>query len=44
VLSDIVRKGRAMAIADSRVLNEEGTVLVRGTCYFQIPRSKSETK
>jgi uncharacterized protein (TIGR00369 family) len=38
VLSDIVRKGRAMAIADARILNEEGTMLVRGTCYFQIPR------
>src|ERR1700728_4122811 len=26
VLSDIVRKGRAMAIADARILNEEGTM------------------
>jgi uncharacterized protein (TIGR00369 family) len=38
VLGDIVRKGRAIAIADARILNEEGTTLVRGTCYFQIPR------
>ena len=41
VHSEIVRKGRAMAIADSRIHNAEGTILVRGTCYFQIPRSKS---
>jgi hypothetical protein len=27
-----------MAIADARILNEEGTMLVRGTCFFQIPR------
>ncbi len=40
VLSDIVRKGRAMAIADARILDDEGTLLVRGTCYFQIPRPK----
>jgi uncharacterized protein (TIGR00369 family) len=40
VHGDIVRKGRAMAIADARILNEEGAVLVRGTCYFQIPRPK----
>ena len=40
VVSDIVRKGRAMAIADAHIVNEEGTVLVRGTCYFQVPRSK----
>jgi hypothetical protein len=29
-----------MAIADSRILNEKGTMLVRGTCFFQIPRPK----
>ena len=40
VRSDIVRKGRAMAIADAQILNQEGTMLVRGTCYFQIPRPK----
>jgi len=40
VVSEVVRKGRAMAIADSRVLNDEGTMLVRGTCFFQIPRPK----
>jgi len=40
VVGDIVRKGRAMAIADAHILNQEGTMLVRGTCYFQIPRPK----
>jgi uncharacterized protein (TIGR00369 family) len=40
VHSDIVRKGRAMAIADARILNEEGQLLVRGTCFFQVPRPK----
>jgi acyl-coenzyme A thioesterase PaaI-like protein len=40
VRSEIGRKGRAMAIADSKILNEEGTMLVRGTCFFQIPRPK----
>jgi acyl-coenzyme A thioesterase PaaI-like protein len=40
IVSEIVRKGRAMAIADSRILNDEGTMLVRGTCFFQIPRPK----
>ncbi len=38
VRSQIVRKGRAIAIADAHILNEEGTMLVRGTCFFQIPR------
>jgi acyl-coenzyme A thioesterase 13 len=40
VRSEIVRKGRAIAIADSRIINDEGTMLVRGTCFFQIPRPK----
>jgi acyl-coenzyme A thioesterase 13 len=40
VISEIVRKGRAMAIADARIHDEEGKMLVRGTCFFQIPRSK----
>ena len=40
ILSEIVRKGRAMAIADARILDEEGKLLVRGTCFFQIPRPK----
>jgi acyl-coenzyme A thioesterase 13 len=40
VLSEIVRRGRAMAIVDSRIVNEEGTMLVRGTAFFQIPRPK----
>jgi acyl-coenzyme A thioesterase 13 len=40
ILSEIVRKGRAMAIADARILDEDGKLLVRGTCFFQIPRPK----
>jgi uncharacterized protein (TIGR00369 family) len=40
ILSEIVRKGRAMAIADARILDEDGKLLARGTCFFQIPRPK----
>jgi len=40
VVGEIVRRGRAMAIVDGRILNEEGEVLVRGTCIYQIPRAK----
>ena len=40
VVGEIVRRGRAMAIVDGRILNEEGEVLVRGTCIYQIPRPK----
>jgi uncharacterized protein (TIGR00369 family) len=39
-VGEIVRIGRAMAIADARILNEEGEVLARGTCICQIPRPK----
>ena len=39
-VGEIVRMGRAMAIADARILNEEGKVLARGTCIYQIPRPK----
>ena len=39
-VGEIVRMGRAMAIADARILNEEGEVLARGTCIYQIPRPK----
>jgi uncharacterized protein (TIGR00369 family) len=39
-VGEIVRMGRAMAIADGRILNEEGKLLARGTCIFQIPRPK----
>ena len=39
-VGEIVRMGRAMAIADARILNEEGKMLARGTCIFQIPRPK----
>ena len=38
ILSEIVRKGRAMAIADARILDGDGKLLVRGTCFFQLPR------
>ncbi len=40
VVGEIVRRGRAMAIVDARILNEEGKVFARGTCIFQIPRPK----
>ena len=40
VLSDVVRKGRAMAVVDARIVDEEGKLLVRGTSYFQVPRPK----
>ena len=40
VVGEIVRRGRAMAIVDGRIVNEEGKVLVRGTCIYQIPRPK----
>ncbi len=39
IMSEIVRKGRAIAIADARILDEGGKLLVRGTCFFQIPRT-----
>jgi uncharacterized protein (TIGR00369 family) len=39
-VGEIVRMGRAIAIADARILNDEGKVLVRGTCIYQIPRPK----
>jgi uncharacterized protein (TIGR00369 family) len=39
-VGEIVRIGRAMAIADARILNEDGKVLARGTCICQIPRPK----
>ena len=40
VVGEIVRMGRAMAIVDARILNEEGKLLARGTCIYQIPRPK----
>jgi uncharacterized protein (TIGR00369 family) len=39
-VGEIVRRGRAMAIADARILDEEGKVLARGTCIYQIPRPR----
>ncbi len=40
VIGEIARIGRAMAIVDGRIMDDEGKVLARGTCMFQIPRSK----
>jgi uncharacterized protein (TIGR00369 family) len=40
VHSEIVRRGRAMAIVDARIVDEDGKVLARGTAFFQIPRPK----
>ncbi len=39
-VGEIVRMGRAMAIADARILDEDGKLLARGTCIYQIPRPK----
>jgi uncharacterized protein (TIGR00369 family) len=39
-VGEVVRLGRAMAVADERILSEEGKVLARGTCINQIPRPK----
>jgi uncharacterized protein (TIGR00369 family) len=39
-VSEVVRVGRAMAIADARIIDEKGKVLARGTCICQIPRPK----
>ena len=39
-IGEVVRMGRALAIVDARILSEEGKVLARGTCIFQIPRPK----
>jgi uncharacterized protein (TIGR00369 family) len=39
-VGEVVRMGRAVAIADARILNAEGKVLARGTCICQIPRPK----
>ena len=39
-VGEVVRMGRAVAIADARILNEDGQVLARGTCICQIPRPK----
>jgi uncharacterized protein (TIGR00369 family) len=39
-VGEIVRVGRAMAIADARIIDQEGKVLARGTCICQIPRPK----
>jgi uncharacterized protein (TIGR00369 family) len=41
VLSQIVRKGRAIAIADAHIENEEGTMLVRAPASFRFPARSS---
>jgi uncharacterized protein (TIGR00369 family) len=39
-VGEVVRVGRAIAVADARVVGEDGTVLARGTCLYQVPRPK----
>jgi uncharacterized protein (TIGR00369 family) len=39
-IGEVVRLGRAVAVADARILDEDGRMLARGTCIFQVPRSK----
>lgn len=39
-IGEVVRIGRAIAIADARILNEDGKLLARGTCIYQIPRPR----
>jgi acyl-coenzyme A thioesterase PaaI-like protein len=39
-VGEIVRMGQVMAIVDARILNEQGKLLARGTCIYQIPRPK----
>jgi uncharacterized protein (TIGR00369 family) len=39
-IGEIVRMGRAMAIADARIVDADGKLLARGTGIYQIPRPK----
>jgi uncharacterized protein (TIGR00369 family) len=39
-VGEVVRVGRAVAIADARILDADAKVLARGTCIFQVPRAK----
>jgi uncharacterized protein (TIGR00369 family) len=39
-VGEVVRIGRAVAIADARILDQAGKVLARGTGIYQIPRPK----
>lgn len=39
-IGEVVRLGRSTAVADARVLAEDGTVLARGTAVFQVPRAR----
>jgi uncharacterized protein (TIGR00369 family) len=41
VIGEIVRRGRALAIVDARIVGEDGKIFARGTCIFQIPRPKT---
>jgi uncharacterized protein (TIGR00369 family) len=39
-VGEVVRIGRAVAVANARIQGEDGQVLARGTCIYQIPRPK----
>jgi uncharacterized protein (TIGR00369 family) len=41
VVGEVVRIGRAVAVADARISDAEGKVLARGTCIYQVPRPKA---
>jgi uncharacterized protein (TIGR00369 family) len=39
---EVVRVGRAVAIADAQIVDGDNRVLARGTCIFQLPRTPPE--
>jgi uncharacterized protein (TIGR00369 family) len=39
-VGEVIRLGRATAVADARIVDAAGEVLARGTCVFQVPRSR----
>ena len=39
-IGEVVRVGRATAVADARIVDDGGAVLARGTCVFQVPRAR----
>jgi uncharacterized protein (TIGR00369 family) len=41
-LGEVVRVGRAVAVADARIVDADDRVLARGTCIFQLPRTPPE--
>ncbi len=41
-LGEVVRVGRAVAVADARIVDADDRVLARGTCIFQLPRTPAE--